>query len=402
MQWWDCLCPAAAGQAELQGSASGNSGGPLPAAAADGEMPATGLSPPGRNFEIGPSFEAAIASLTSKRDRNSPVQASQDFLSQTVKMRRISRLQRPSVAITQCLQASSASAPQHAAVCRAAAAATATVRGPREFSTTPQRTFHGSRTREDKPKAEPAEETAREADQASTEIEARQAAEDFLDPYDPEAEPLRVDTALALPPDEVTLAPRADSVEEIEMDYTPAEHAGGLEVVGGLKGWFERDDHWGGTKRYAGFVPTHKVQDRALLELSVRRAVVEALAVTSQNDAELLTGLWERGEKEDAVRVLGLGIQVAEDGSAKLVGDVEGAVKGLRWDPEAPGSSASLDEEVGKQRFTAEEASEIVQTWDKTWKAISLQDVRLKFAVCTTVSTYPILPLAILNPNYGR
>lgn len=303
-------------------------------------------------------------------------------------MRRIARIQRPSAAITQCLQASSASAPQHAAVCRAAAAAstTTTTRGPREFSTTPQRSFHGSRTREDKPKVEAVEEAATEAAQASTEAEARLAPEEFLDAYDAEAAALRVDTDLALPPEEITLAPRADTVEEAERDYTPAEHAQGLEVVGGLKGWFERDDHWGGSKRYAGFVPTHKVQDPALLELSVRRAVVEALAVSSRDDAELLTGLWERGEKEDAVRVLGLGIQVAEDGSTKLVGDVEGAVKGLRWDPEAPGSSASLDEEVGKQRFTAEEASEIVKTWDNTWKTISLRDVRLKFAVCATSS----------------
>ncbi|ROW08338.1 hypothetical protein VMCG_03224 [Cytospora schulzeri] len=296
-------------------------------------------------------------------------------------MRRIARIQRPSAAITQCLQASSsASAPQHAVVCRAAttAAATSTIRSARDFSTTPQRTFHGSRTREDKSKVESATEAApaRDANQASSTevVETQLAATEEQSP--------RVETDLALPPDEITLAPRADMVEEAEPDYTPAEHAEGLEVVGGLKGWFERDDHWGGSKRYAGFVPTHKVQDPSLLELSVKRAVVEALAVSAQQgNAELLTGLWERGEKEDAVRVLGLGVQVAEDGSAKLVGDVEGVVKALRWDPDAPGSSASLDEEVGRQRFTPEEAGEIVKTWDKTWKTISLRDVRLKFAV---------------------
>lgn len=297
-------------------------------------------------------------------------------------MRRIARLQRPSVAITQCLQASSASAPQHAVVCRAAAAtAPSTTRGARDFSTTPQRTFHGSRTREDKPKVESVEVAARGTETAPTEVDTLQAAEELLESYNPEAEPPRVDTDLALPPEEITLAPRADKVEEVEPDYAPAEHALGLEVVGGLKGWFERDDHWGGSKRYAGFVPTHKVQDAALLELSVRRAVVEALAVSAQGDAELLTGLWERGEKEDAVRALGLGVEVAEDGSARLAGDVEGVVRALRWDPEAPGSVAAADEEVGRQRFTADEAGEIVKTWDKTWKTISLRDVRLKFAV---------------------
>lgn len=308
-------------------------------------------------------------------------------------MRRISRLQRPSAAITQCLQASSISAPQqHAVVCRAATAATSTIRGQRDFSTTPQRTFHVSQTRGDKPKVESTGEAARGTGQASNDAKALQAAEKLLESYEPEAEPLRVDTDLALPPEDITLTPRADRVEEVEPDYTPAEHAEGLEVVGGLKGWFERDDHWGGSKRYAGFVPTHKVQDAALLELSVRRAVVEALAVSARGAAKLLTGLWERGEREDAVRALGLGVKVAEDGGARLEGDVKGVVKALRWDPEAPGSSASADEEVGRQRFTPEEAGEIVKTWDNTWKTISLRDVRLKFAVCATLH-----PLALHN-----
>ncbi|KUI69230.1 hypothetical protein VM1G_05355 [Cytospora mali] len=297
-------------------------------------------------------------------------------------MRRIARIQRPSAAITQCLQSSSASAPQHAVVCRAAASTT-TIRGPRDFSTTPQRTFHGSRPREDKPKVQGVEEVAREAGQASTEVEAQQAAEELIDADDPEAQAtqVQVETDLALPPEKIIVAPRADIVEAQEKEYTPAESADGLEIVGGLKGWFERDDHWGGTKRYVGFTPTHRVQDPALLELSVRRAVVEALAIFQEKDNELLTGLWERGEKEDAVRVLGLGLEVAENGYAKLVGDVASVVQSLRWDPEAPDSVASVDEEVGKQRFSPEEAAEIVKTWDNTWKNISLRNMKLKFAI---------------------
>lgn len=303
-------------------------------------------------------------------------------------MRRIARIQRPSAAITQCLHAS-ASAPQHAVVCRAAA--TNNTRRSRDFSTTPQRTFHGSRSREDKLKAQAVEEVS--VDETPAKADAHSAAEELLESYDPDAEPVEVETDLALPPQEITLAPRADAIEAEEPDYTPAETAQGLEVVGGLKGWFEKDDHWGQSKRYTGFIPTNKVQDPALLELSVRRAVVEALAVSTQGDAELLTGLWERGEKEDAVRALGLGLQVAEDGNTKIVGDVEGVVKGLRWDPEAPGSTASEVEEVGKQRFTPDEAREIVQTWDKTWKGISLRDTRVKFAVRATI---PYLPARAL------
>lgn len=301
-------------------------------------------------------------------------------------MRRIARLQRPTAAITQCLQASSASAPQQAVAGRAAAAAAGAIRiAPRDFSTTPQRTFTGSQARGDKPKVETIEQAAREDEKALAE------AEELLEAYEPEAEALQVETDLALPPEEITVAPRADAIESNEPDYTPAENAHGLEIVGGLKGWFEKDDHWGGSKRYTGFIPTNKVQDSALLELSVRRAVSEALAVSTQNDVELLTGLWERGEKEDAVRALGLGIEVAADGSTKVVGDAESVVKGLRWDPETPDSTASAVEEVGQQRFTAEEAKEIVKTWDKSWKNISLQDVRLKFAVCVLFLAYPSL-----------
>lgn len=333
-------------------------------------------------------------------------------------MRRIARLQRPSAAITQCLQQASASAPQHAAVCRPPAT-TSTIRAPRDFSTTPQRTFHGTRTREDKPKVGTVEEvTARVVEEGSapeqqqqqdpavpeqqTEAEARQAAEELLDSYEPaEAEALEVNTDLALPPDEITVAPRADTAKQEAADYIPAQHAQGLDIVGGLKGWFERDDHWGPTKRYTGFTPTNRVQDPALLELSVRRAVVEALAVSAGGAEEeaLLAGLWERGEKEDAVRALGLGVEVTEGGDAKLVGDVEGVVRALRWDPEAPGSVASADEEVGRQRFTAEEAREIVQTWDKSWKGISLRDVRLKFAVCVYIFCFYFFALLFTSPS---
>ncbi|KAK2599759.1 hypothetical protein N8I77_011486 [Diaporthe amygdali] len=319
-------------------------------------------------------------------------------------MRRIARIQRPSAALTQCLQAP-ASAPQHTAACRAAATASTCLQRPRDFSTTPQRSFHGSSRRGDKlstdrKKASTAEEPQAATATSTTDAQQQQeAAEQLLEAYDPDAaadiDAFEVDTDLVLPPEEISVAQRADELEAGGARYEPADTAHGLEVVGGLGGWFERDDHWGPSKRYTGFAPTHRVADPALLELNVRRAVAEALAVAAGGDAALLTGLWERGGKDEAARALGLRLEVREDGAVGLVAaDVEGVVRGLRWDPDAPGSSvAAPGEEVGRQQFSPEEAKEIVQTWDQRWKSISLHDAQLKFAVTKRIlqlTGYPI------------
>lgn len=333
-------------------------------------------------------------------------------------MRRIARIRRPSAALTQCLQAP-ASTPQHTATCRAAAATAATcLQRPRDFSTTPQRTFHSSGRKAEKSnsedeKAARAEEgrlhqeerRAAKAAKAAAEQEAttlaaeahqqqqQEAAEQLLEAYDPDAaqvEVLEVETDLVLPPEEVAVAQREDELAADGVRYEPADTAHGLEVVGGLGGWFERDEHWGASKRYAGFAPTSRVADPALLELNVRRAVAEALAVAAAaaaraDKAPLLTGLWERGGREDAERALGLRLEVREDGAVGVVAaDAEGVVRALRWDPDAPGSSvAAVGEEVGKQQFSPDEAREIVRAWDEGWKKISLHDAQLKFAVST-------------------
>lgn len=228
------------------------------------------------------------------------------------------------------------------------------------------------------------------------EQEKQEAAEQLLEAYDPDSADAglpRVETDLVLPPENVEVAQRADELEEDGVRYEPADSAHGLEVVGGLGGWFERDEHWGSSaRRYAGFAPTHRVADPALLELNVRRAVAEALAVAAasaasggagSDKAPLLTGLWERGEREDAERALGLRLEVRGDGAVGVVAaDAEGVVGALRWDPDAPGSSAAAaGEEVGRQQFSPDEAREIVRTWDEGWKKISLHDAQLKFAV---------------------
>lgn len=327
-------------------------------------------------------------------------------------MRRIARIQRPTAALAQCLQAP-ASTPQHTAACRAAATC---IQRPRDLSTTPRRPFHSSgrqaqrSTPEDEKRAEEtrraAEATAEQQETSPATDAAQQqqqqqeaAAEQLLEAYDPDAAAaaeevaLEIDTDLVLPPEDVEVAPRGDELAADGVAYRPADTAHGLDVVGGLGGWFKRDEHWGASKRYAGFAPTRRVADPALLELSVRRAVAEALAVAAAaaasgagaDKAPLLTGLWERGGREDAERALGLRLEVREDGAVGVVAaDAEGVVRALRWDPEASESSvAAPGEEVGKQQFSPDESREIVQSWDEGWKKISLHDAQLKFAVST-------------------
>lgn len=266
---------------------------------------------------------------------------------------------------------------------------------PREFSTTSQRPFHNSGRLAEKSTLED-EKVARAEEAEQQRQQQQEAAEQLLETYDPDAaadaEALEVETDLVLPPSEVEVAQREDELEADGVtSYTPADTADGLEVVGGLGGWFERDEHWGASKRYAGFAPSSHVADPALLELNVRRAVAEALAVAAaaaaagagSDKSPLLTGLWERGGREEAERALGLRLEVREDGAVGVVAaDAEGIVGGLRWDPDAPGAEvAKAGEEVGRQQYSPEEAREIVQSWDQGWKNISLHDAQLKFAV---------------------
>ena len=149
-----------------------------------------------------------------------------------------------------------------------------------------------------------------------------------------------------------------------------------LEEVGGLQGYWENDSHWKASLVRPGFGPQEKVTDSALLEVAARRAVVESLAVQeSAKDAETpgLTTAWSRGGREDANAALAAQINVAEDGSATLSGNVSDIVSRLAAgaEPTTPFDGA----------MEAGEARELIGTWDSSWTSVSLSDDRLKFAV---------------------
>lgn len=289
-------------------------------------------------------------------------------------MRRIPRL-RHSAVFTQCLQ-STVSAPAHAAVSRAAAA-TSCLGGPRDFSTTPNRTLHRSQAWADNSK------TKGTAVEEVTEIheEGSHAAASLPSSI--------TGSSLVLPPSERTVAPRVD---DLSSDYQPAERADTLEVVGGLEGWFAEDKNHYGVPKYVGFAPLYdKDAPPALMELCAVRAVLEAVAVatfvksapptavrrrkkSSSSPKSLLAAKWRDGGREGLDRALQMRWTVDKDGNVEVSEGHEAILQELRVNPED--AAAASDGSIA-----AEEAQEILKTLDQRWKRISLADSSLKFAV---------------------
>ncbi len=184
---------------------------------------------------------------------------------------------------------------------------------------------------------------------------------------------------------EVQVAPRPDEVTD--MSYAPAETGDGLEKVGGLKGYWEDKSHWDRSNEIKVFGPERVITDPAVLEVTVRRAIVEALAVRGYEagaDAQLkLTDSWQLGGRQDGITALSVQISVADDGSVRLEGNVEAVVSAL----EDPAPSSQTDLPWGTGLLDSASAQAVVQSWDASWKSLSLDDAVLKFAVCVPPGT---------------
>jgi len=220
------------------------------------------------------------------------------------------------------------------------------------------------------PKDEKTAELQSVEDAQLAEIEAVSAE---LDEYY-EAEP-DIETDLVLPGD-VEIAPNPSQVPDPE--YVPALTGDGLEEVGGLQGYWEDDSHWTESKEIQIFGRKDKVTDPAVLEVLTRQAVVESLAVQGQEGSGgevTLKGPWPRGGAAERAAALRVQITVVEDASASLSGDVSGVARGLVEIPDAEAAEAS------HELLDAGEARELVNSWDSSWKQVSLQDAALKFAV---------------------
>ncbi|KAI0855467.1 ribosomal subunit 39S-domain-containing protein [Xylaria cubensis] len=183
------------------------------------------------------------------------------------------------------------------------------------------------------------------------------------------------------PPQRVEAARETDVVDPT---YMPASTAQGLKKVGGLADWWYRPDNWDVTGDFTSFRPREKIVDPVLIEAAVRRAVVEALALREVGSDDELVAVWPTVmSKSDLHGLLTWGVKSTEDGRVMLGGDPAAVAEGLRWKDEEDASSSGSD--YLAETLTSEEVSALAQTWDPSWKTISLTDPRIRFAVTKRV-----------------
>lgn len=206
-----------------------------------------------------------------------------------------------------------------------------------------------------------------------------------------------IDTDLVIPPprDDDNVAPKPYDLETGGVaDYTPAVSADGLEVVGGLSGWFNNEKHLPKSKleAFERFAPDQRVLDKSVLEFCVRRAVVEATVLRSdQGDKGLLQRSWGgRFNAEAAKRVQALNVKVNEKGGPELVGDRDLA-RAVAADLAAQ-DEASADRHVSYP--TPEEAQQLCAKFRGSWQKISLENAKFRFAVglLCLLAPFPLTP----------
>lgn len=185
----------------------------------------------------------------------------------------------------------------------------------------------------------------------------------------------------AVPPERIEAA-RVDEVAD--PTYAPADMATGLKTVGGFADWWHRPENWSAAGDFVGFRPREKVVEPRLIEAAVRRAVIEAFSLRQVGRDDDLVGVWPTTvSKADLQGLLSWDVTSAADGTVSLRGDASTVAEGLRWKDEQNDTAAP------PEVLSADEAAALSQTWNPSWKAISIADPRIRFAVCL-LFFYPI------------
>ncbi|KAI0412766.1 ribosomal subunit 39S-domain-containing protein [Xylaria grammica] len=179
--------------------------------------------------------------------------------------------------------------------------------------------------------------------------------------------------------------PRAEAARREEVadpDYEPATTAAGLKKVGGVADWWQQPDNWAPEGDFVSFRPREKVVASSLIEAAVRRAVIEAFSLRQIGREDDLVGVWPTTvSNADLQHLLAWDVKCAEDGAVTLGGDATTVADGLTWkDDQDSGDDAAVPEAL-----TADEAAALRETWDQSWKDISLSDPRIRFAVTKRV-----------------
>ncbi|KZZ99417.1 Ribosomal protein L50, mitochondria [Moelleriella libera RCEF 2490] len=178
---------------------------------------------------------------------------------------------------------------------------------------------------------------------------------------------------------------RSEAATEKELaasdpSYTPATDAQELSEVSRLSAWWDEEGHWGEESQFRGFGASDKVVDRAVVEVYLRQAVVEVLALQQTGVlSEWATRKWRRGSRAELDQVLTAKIDV-QDGRATLTGDVAAATTAIAQNL-APKDGEEDETQLSEDdRITAGEAREMVKTWDSAWHGLVLND-QMKFAL---------------------
>lgn len=152
--------------------------------------------------------------------------------------------------------------------------------------------------------------------------------------------------------------------------YAPATSLEELADVGTLSEWWEQPGHWSELDGFTAFASAEKVTDKAAIEVYYRRALVEVLALQETGAlGEWATQKWAEGSREDLDAALAVEI-VPQEGTTVVKGEVAAVAN-------------SLKQEAGAERperISSEEAAELVQAWEPSWKDIAVND-QMKFAV---------------------
>ncbi|KAK4090832.1 hypothetical protein PCL_03440 [Purpureocillium lilacinum] len=175
---------------------------------------------------------------------------------------------------------------------------------------------------------------------------------------------------LTLPPKRTEATPESQ-LKSSDPTYVPATDAEGLEEISTITTWWDQPGHWGAESEFDAFGSVAKVADKEIVEVYLRRAVVELLALQESGVfADWATKKWNEGDRSALDSTLAVEIQV-QDGKASLNGDASSLSQGL---------TAELEEVDTPERVTLDEAKELVKAWDPAWKSIAL-DEQAKFAV---------------------
>ena len=187
---------------------------------------------------------------------------------------------------------------------------------------------------------------------------------------------------LKLPPKQSEAATEAE-VKAADPTYAPAQSVAELASLPSLNDWWHQPGHWGAESQFKGFGGANvrkKITGKNLVEVQLRRALVEVLALQQAGSLEQFGfKRWADGGREALESAMQVTLEV-EDGKPVLKGDGAAVVEGLMpKDGDAEGA-------VENHTIRAEQAEALIEGWNPAWKDAVLTD-ESKFLVCVTPQT---------------